>query len=280
MQKTWAVYTRELGSYFSSQIIYVIAAVFIIIVGNMFKNAFFQFADESMRLLRMTWQFGSQNVNLININGVALGVFSYINLMLLLITPLLTMRLYAEEKRNGTMELLTTSPITTTQVLLGKYLSCLTIYTLLTGLTAVFMLLLGFYSEVEFVGLPFLESLKIIPTFTQLDMGPIILSYIGTFMLGVAIIPIGMFFSSLTENQIVAAFTSLSVLLVLWILLRTALQFSYPWNEIIAYISLSEHQNLLKLGFFGIKHVVFYMTVSLFWLVLTWMSVESARWRQ
>lgn len=262
MQKSWAVFIRELKSYFSSQIIYIIAAMFVLIVGSMFRNAFFQFASDSMRLLRMTVQFGNDNIGLININSVSMKVFNYINFMLLLITPILTMRLYAEERRSGTMELLVTSPVTTAQVLLGKYFSCLTIYSLLVALTMVFMFLLAVFSK------------------WTLDIGPVITSYFGTFLLGMAIIPIGLFFSSLTENQIVAAFTSLSVILALWILVLTAKLFAYPLNEIIAFISLSDHLETMKFGFFGVRHVVYYVTVSVFWLVLTWMSVESARWRQ
>jgi ABC-2 type transport system permease protein len=262
MQKSWAVFIRELKSYFSSQIIYVIAAMFVLVVGSMFRNAFFKFASDSMYLLRMTVQFGNQNVGLININSVAMKVFSYINFMLLLVTPILTMRLYAEERRNGTMELLVTSPITTTQVLLGKFFSCLAIYSLLMSLTMVFMLLLAFYSG------------------WTLDIGPVITSYLGTFFLGTAIIPIGLFFSSLTENQIVAAFTSFAVLFALWLLVLTSKLFAYPMNEIIAFISLSDHLETMALGFLGIRHIVYYITVSSFWLVLTWMSVESARWRQ
>ncbi|MFC1485550.1 ABC transporter permease [Candidatus Latescibacterota bacterium] len=262
MRKSWAIYLRELKSYFSMHIIYVIAVVFVLIIGNIFRISFFQFASRSMEILRMTIQFGYDTQQLININGVSLAVFNYINFLLLLITPLLTMRLYAEEKRNGTMELLVTSPITTTQVLLGKFFSCMTIYSILLALTVVFMFILAFFSK------------------WTLDPGPVISSYIGTLLLGMSIIPIGMFFSSLTENQIVAAFTSLSTLFALWILLISSRLFSYPFNEVISYISIAGHQDTFKLGLIGIKDIFYYVTVSIFWLVLTWMSVESARWRQ
>ena len=262
MRKSWAVYIRELKSYFSSQIIYIIAAVFVLIIGNIFRTAFFQFASRSMEIVRMTIQYGYDTQQLININGVSLGLFSYINFMLLLITPLLTMRLYAEEKRNGTMELLITSPITTSQVLFGKFFSCMTIYSFLLMLTVVYMFIIAFFSR------------------WTLDPGPVISSYLGSFLLGTAIIPIGMFFSSLTENQIVAAFTTLSVLLALWILLISSQLFSYPLNEVISYLSIAGHQDTFKIGLVGFKDILYYMTVSIFWLFLTWMSIESARWRQ
>ena len=146
---------------------------------------------------------------------------------------------------------------------MGKFLSCYTIYALLTALTGLFMFLLAFFSR------------------GGLDLGPIFTSYIGTLLLGLAIIPVGMFFSSLTENQIVAAFSALTSLLVLWILIiMVSRLFGYPVSQAIAYISLADHLDYFKLGYFGIRHVVYYLSTSLFWLVLTWMSIESARWRQ
>ena len=155
-----------------------------------------------------------------------------------------------------------TSPITTTQVLLGKFFSCLSIYTLMVLLTASFMIITAIQSK------------------GQLDLGPVITSYFGTLLYGTAIIPIGMFSSSLTENQIVAAVISLSIILGLWILIFSAQFFNYPFNDFVAYISLSEHLESFGRGFVGIKHIVYYLSMSLFWLVLTGMFVESARWRQ
>ncbi len=184
------------------------------------------------------------------------------NLFMLIIVPMLTMRLYAEEKKSGTMELLMTSPITTSQVLLGKFFSCFTIYTLMVMLTSFFMVILTIQSN------------------GQLDIGPVISSYLGTLLLGVAIIPIGIFSSSLTENQIVAAIITLSVILGLWILDISAQFFNYPINEFILFASISEHLNSFTLGFIGIKHIFYYLSVSVFWLTLSWMNVESARWRQ
>src|SRR3989339_741437 len=143
MQNMLAVYKRELGSYFTSQIFYIISAVFIFVIGNMYKNVFFEFAQKSMQLLKYPWNYGDANLNFINVNVVSMQTFQYMNFILLLIVPLLTMRLYAEEKKSGTMELLMTSPITTTQVLIGKFLSCFTIYSFMVMLTVAFMVILN-----------------------------------------------------------------------------------------------------------------------------------------
>jgi len=262
MKNIIAVYSRELKSYFSSQIFYIISAVFVFVVGYMFKNVFFEFATRSMRQLRYKWDYGDTGIDFININMVSLQTFNYINFLLLLIVPLLTMRLYAEEKKSGTMELLMTSPITTTQVLLGKFFSCLTIYTFMVILTSAFMVIMAIQSR------------------GQLDFAPVVASYIGTLLYGAAIIPIGMFSSSFTENQIVAAVVSLSLLLGLWLLIFSAQFLNYPYNDFVAFLSLPEHLESFNRGFVGVKHAVYYLSMSLFWLTLTGMTVESARWRQ
>ena len=262
MQNMLAVYKRELGSYFTSQIFYIISAVFIFVIGNMYKNVFFEFAQKSMQLLKYAWNYGDANLNFINVNVVSMQTFQYMNFILLLIVPLLTMRLYAEEKKSGTMELLMTSPITTTQVLIGKFLSCFTIYSFMVMLTVAFMVILNIQAN------------------GQLDVRPVLSSYAGTLLLGAALIPIGMFASSLTENQIIAAVISLSIMLGLWVLIFSSQFFNPPYNELVAFISLPEHLESFSLGFIGVKHIVYYISMSLFWLVLTGLSVESARWRQ
>lgn len=262
MKNMLAIYKREMESYFTSQTFYIISAVFIFVIGNMYKNVFFEFAQKSMQLLKYSWNYGDSNLTFINVNVVSMQTFQYMNFVLLLIVPLLTMRLYSEEKKMGTMELLLTSPIKTSEVLLGKFLSCFTIYTFMVMLTVAFMVILDIQSK------------------GQLDVRPIISSYAGTLLLGAALIPIGMFASSLTENQIISAVISLSIMLGLWVLIFSSQFFGSPFNEIVAFISLPEHLESFSLGFIGIKHIVYYISMSLFWLVLTGMSVESARWRQ
>ena len=220
MRNVLAVYFKELKSYFSSQIFYIISAVFMLVIGNTFKNEFFKFAMDSMRIVKYVMEFSGSGVEFINVNAVSFKTFNFINFILLLIVPLLTMRLYAEEKKNGTMEFIMTSPITTLQVLLGKFFSCLTIYSLMVMLTVSFMIILTVQSD------------------GQLDLRPVISSYLGTILLGVAIIPIGIFFSSVTENQIISAFMSMSVLLALWILISNDKFFRLPYNQYIAVISI------------------------------------------
>ena len=261
MNNIFAVYKRELKSYFVSPIFYILASVFLIITGNAFKDTFFRFASDTMRLLRLAQNYGGR-IQLINVNACVSGLFSIMNFILLLIVPLLTMRLYAEEKRNGTMELLMTSPITTTEVLFGKFLSCLSIYFFMVACTIVFNILMMFYSK------------------GNLDWGLVLTGYMGTLLLGTAIIPIGMFFSSLTENQIVAAALTTTFILGMWLLIFTANFLQPPLKFFIMYFSLNFHLDSFSVGYLVIKHIVYYLSVSTFFLFITGISVESTRWRQ
>ncbi|MFC1528461.1 ABC transporter permease, partial [Candidatus Latescibacterota bacterium] len=243
MRNFWAVYTRELKSYFLSPIFYILAIVFMVVTGNSFKDAFFAFARQTMQLLRMAENY-SVEIPLINVNHVAINMFSLINIFFLLVVPLLTMRLYAEEKKNGTMELLMTSPVTTSQVLMGKFFSCLTVYFIMMILTLSFNIILAIYSK------------------GKLDWGPIISGYVGTLLLGTSIIAIGMFFSSLTENQIVAATLTVMFVFGLWLLLFTANFLAPPLNHFVAYLSLSSHMNSFADGYVGIKHILYYFSMT------------------
>lgn len=261
MRNACAVYTREIKSYFVSPILYIIAAVFILVVGNMFKDNFFNFASTTMRLLRYATNYGGE-IPIQNVNTVAMDMFAFMNFTFILIVPLLTMRLYAEEKKTGTMELLMTSPITTVQVLLGKFFSCLTIFFFMTALTVVFVVIMFIQSN------------------NKLDIGPVLSSYLGSILFGATIISIGMFFSSLTENQIVAAAVTLTFLMGLWLLVISARLLDPPFNDIVRFLSLNDHLDSFSRGFIGIKHIVYYLSMTVFWLFMTGINVESARWRQ
>ncbi|MFC1606926.1 ABC transporter permease [Candidatus Latescibacterota bacterium] len=261
MRNALAVYVREIKSYFLSPILYILAGVFILVVGNMFKDSFFRFASETMRLLRYATNTGGE-IPIRNINTVAAEMFAFMHFIFLLLVPMLTMRLYAEEKKTGTMELLMTSPVTTMQVLLGKFFSCLTIYFFMVLLTISFIIVM------------------IVQSSGKLDIGPILSSYLGSLLFGATIISIGMFFSSLTENQIVAASVTLVFLMGMWLLVFSARFLDPPFNGFVSYLSLNEHLESFTRGFIGIKHIAYYLSMTVFWLFLTGINVESARWRQ
>jgi ABC-2 type transport system permease protein len=178
----------------------------------------------------------------------------------LLVVPMLTMRLFAEEKKSGTIELLMTSPITTVQVILGKFFACLSLYVLIVAMTLVYCGILELYSKP--------------------DWGPIFSGYLGYILLGGAFITVGILASALTENQVVAVLLSFGMLLLLWLIDWSA-SFAGPTAaRIIEYLSFIRHLQDFQRGVIDTKDVVFYLSFIFFGLFLTTRIIESRRWRR
>jgi ABC-2 type transport system permease protein len=238
------IFKKELRSHFSSLIAYVVIAMFLIVAGYSFYTYLVMFltfvgADLKVRL----WQF----------------TFHYLRFAPLTLIPLLTMRLFAEEKKMGTIELLFTAPVRDFDIIMGKYAACLLVYMLMLALTLLYPALIALYFTVE--------------------PGPLLSCYLGLFLLGAACIACGTFVSSLTENQIVASIVTIALLLTLW---------NLDWNEGIAgsqviailhQVSLSEHfLNFIK-GVIDTNSVIYYVSLVCFFLFLTRCSLASRAWR-
>ena len=173
---------------------------------------------------------------------------------------MLTMRLYAEEKKTGTIELLITSPISSVQVLLGKFFACFSLYAIIVSLTMVYFFILEAY------GSP--------------DWGPIFSGYLGYLFLGATFISVGILASALTENQIVAVLLSFGILLMFWLIDWSA-SFAGPTAaKILQYVSFIEHLEDFQRGVIDSRDVVFYLSFTFFCLFLTTRVVESRRWRR
>jgi len=238
------IFAKELRSYFSSLIAYVVIAMFLVVAGYSFYTYLVMFltfvgADLKVGL----WQY----------------TFHYLRFAPLTLIPLLTMRLFAEEKKMGTIELLFTSPVRDFDIIMGKYCACLLVYALMLVLTLLYPALIALYFSIE--------------------PGPLLTCYLGLLLLGAACIACGTFVSSLTENQIVASIVTVAVLLTLW---------NLDWNEGIAgaravavlhQVSLSEHfLNFIK-GVIDTDSVVYYLSLVFFFLFLTRCSLASRSWR-
>ena len=255
MRNFFPIFKKELASYFTSPIAYVVYCMFLIIVGYLFYSGISFFSILSFQSLN--------NPNLAQGLNVTEGVFRplYLNMgvILLLMMPLLTMRLFAEEKKSGTIELLLTNPIRDVEVLLGKYAACMAVYVIMLLLTALF------------------------PVFTTLvgspEAGPILSSYFGLLLLGASFVAIGTLVSSLTENQIIAAAVTFGILLLLWVISWSA-SFAGPvWGTFLLHLSATEHfQNFAK-GVLDTQDIIYYLNLSVFCLFLTLRSLESKRWR-
>jgi len=198
---------------------------------------------------------GPMNVN----QQMIRGVFDNSMVIFLFVVPLITMRAYAEEKRSGTIELLMTSPITDFQIVMGKFLGAMSLYGAMLGITLIHIAVLFAYGNPEWK--------------------PILTGYLGLVLLGGCFVSVGLFFSSLTKNQIVAGMFTFVVLLLLWVIGWIG-NFSGPTVErVTSYLSLTSHVDDFLRGVIDSQHIVYYLSFITFGLFLTAKAVDSERWR-
>ncbi|MDX9755339.1 MAG: ABC transporter permease [bacterium] len=263
MSNFLAIYKRELRSFFFSPLAYTIYFLFIVICSVFFYLYFSSYIKYSemlmMQQMRMGGAGGPQLPNFTEF--VLLGLTNVMAFILLFVLPILTMRLFSEEKRMGTIELLMTYPLKDSEVLLGKFLAALTVF-------AGMLILTLFYPVITY----FIDS-------SQTYFPAIFASYFGVFMLGTAFMALGIFFSSLTENQLISSLVSFITLLVLWMI--GFVDDLYPGiiGSICNEISIYAHFEQFSKGVIDTGHVAYYGLFTLFFLFATLRILESNRWR-
>jgi ABC-2 type transport system permease protein len=250
-----AVFKKETRLYFGSPVAYVVFAFFLLISGWFFSQIFLFYSDASMRSF-MQPQF-AQNLSVTE--NVMRPLFTNMSVVLLFFIPMLTMRLFAEEKKSGTIELLLTYPVRDGEVLLGKYLASLFLLIVLLALTLVYPLLVSIFTRVEW--------------------GPVLTGYLGLLLTGATFLAVGVLVSSLTENQIVAGFGAFGILLAFWIVGWGAEWASGNLRAVLQYVSIPEHIDAFSRGVIDTKDVVYYASAIALALFLTLRSLESKRWR-
>ncbi|HET7876292.1 MAG TPA: ABC transporter permease [Methylomirabilota bacterium] len=250
-----ALFKKEMRLFFGSPVAYVVFAFFLVISGWFYSQIFLYYSDISMRAF-MQPGFG-QNLNVTE--NVLRPLFSNMSVVLLFFIPMLTMRLFAEEKRSGTAELLLTYPIRDGEVLAGKFLAVAALYAILLALTLLYP--------------------GITAHFTRLEWGAVLTGYLGLLLIGCAFLAVGVLVSSLTENQIVAGFATFGILLAFWIVGWGA-EFAGPrFRALLQYLSMTEHMDGFSRGLIDTKDLVYYASVIALSLYLTLRSLESKRWR-
>jgi ABC-2 type transport system permease protein len=254
MSNFWPIFKRELKVYFTSPIAYAMLFIFLVITGYFFYSNVAYYALVAMQAARNPY---TEGVNIIDM--VLSPLFGNISVVMLLMLPVLTMRLFSEEKKSGTYELLFSYPLRDTEVLLGKYLAALTVFTLMIGLTGLYQLLLWNLGVAE--------------------PGVVLAGYLGLFMAGAAFIALGIFISSLTENQIVAAVISFGLLLLFWVVGWSSSVVGPPFASVFEYISLVTHLMNFAKGLIDTADLAYYLCFIFFFLFLTLRSLESKRWR-
>ncbi|MCH8312105.1 MAG: ABC transporter permease subunit [Nitrospinae bacterium] len=255
MRNAWVVAKRDLGSYFNSPVFYVVTTVFLMIYSFIFFQILTFFSFQSVQ----AGQFRGMNVGL-NLNDMVIEPsFHNMAVTLLLIIPALTMRSFADEKKSKTYALLLSSPIDLKEIIFGKFLACMTVVTvmvLLSSYNVGFLLILG-----------------------EPEIGPIVTSYLGILLMSGCYVGIGVFASSLTDNQIIAAVIAFGMSLFMWIIGWAAQAASAEMGELLHYLSLVDHMQRFLKGIVDTSDVVYYLSFILFFLFLTHRVLDSERWR-
>jgi len=230
--------------------------MFLLVSGYLFYTIVITASVQTRMMLRM-----QQMIPQMNINDVILTPsLRNLSVILLLIVPILTMRTLAEERKQKTSELLLTSPVTVTQIVLGKYCAVLALYALMLGLTLYMPLLLS--------------------RFGVISWWPVLSSYLGLFLVGAVFLSVGLLASSLTENQMIAAITSFSLLLVMWLLgWAGAVTADSQFGTLLTNLSILQHLNNFLQGLIDTKDVVYLLGLVAIGLFLTHRVLESQRWR-
>lgn len=254
MRNMWIVCQKELRSYFVSPIAYILFIIYAAIFGFFFWNMVGAFVYYSMES-QLRGEMFPMNLN----DQVIRQLFGNINVINLLIIPLMTMRLFAEEKRNGTIELLATSPIRDGEVIFGKWLASVILYAAMLLFTCLNFLFLFKY------GNP--------------DWKPMAVSLLGVLLQAAALLAIGIFISTLTKNQIIAGAVTFGVCLLIFVLGWVG-EFQYStWAQVMTYMSTTTHMQSFLKGVIDTKDAIYYVSAIFLGLFLTARSLESLRWR-
>lgn len=254
MRNVWIIWRKEMRSYFVSPVAYLLLVMFAVIFGFFFWNILNYFVFTGMES-QMRGEMMPMNVN----EQVIRPLLSNVGVIGLFFIPMITMRLFAEEKRTGTIELLVTSPVRDGEIIMGKWLAALTLYACLLLLSALNFVFLFTY------GHP--------------DWKPLAIGYLGLLLQAGALLAIGMFISTLTKNQIIAGATTFGVCLLLWVLEWVGGYETATWATVLSYMSVVTHIGSFSKGLLDSKDAVYYVSLTFLGIFFTARSLESLRWR-
>jgi ABC-2 type transport system permease protein len=254
MRNVLLICQKELKSYFASPIAYAVMALFGLIFGFGFYTASRDYVLFSMRS-QMMGQQQPMNVN----EQIIRPLLGFAGTIALFLIPMITMRLIAEEKRTGTIELLLTSPIKDIEIILGKWLGAMLLYMCVLGMSMINIALLFIW------GKP--------------DWRPVLVAYLGLLLQGGCLLAIGTLVSTMTKNQIVAGGVTFFLSLLLWLLSWFTAFDSTVTAQVVNYLSIVTHMENFSKGVLDSKDVVFYLSMIFFSLFLASRSMESLRWR-
>ena len=243
MRNITTIMTKELRAYFTSPIAYAALFVFLLIIGIVFNLQ-----------KTMTPQYGP------GAQADMQGLTSSMVFVLILLSPIVTMRLLAEEKNSGTLEILMASPVREYEVVLGKYLAAVILYGIMMVVTFEFPIFLRIYARP--------------------DLPPMIVAYIGWMLCGASFLAVGVMTSSITRSQIAAGFLALGILLVLWLIgIFGRYGAGSVYADALRQISILEHLEEFDRGTLALKSVALFLGLIVFFLFASVRAAESLRWR-
>jgi ABC-2 type transport system permease protein len=239
-----AIAGKELRLYFTSFLFYALAAVFLVLAGYFFyTNLGFFVVMGGMDLPRGLWQYE----------------FLDIQRLLLVLVPLLTMRLLAEERKLGTLELLWTYPVRDAEIIAGKFLGCLAVVTLLLAATALYPLTIA--------------------RFYPVDAGPLVAGYLGLWLLAAGFVACGLCVSALTESQLVASAATYGLLLFFWVVTWNEAAVNEVTRQLLVPFSLFDRFYAFAVGAIDTRNVVYLVLFTTAFLSLTFFALDARRWR-
>jgi ABC-2 type transport system permease protein len=262
MKGIYAIYRKEMSHYFVSPIAYIIGGVFLFLTGFFFTRVLSSVIEQAFEAGMQSMQFGGAGASYDVPSLTIRYFFGVLSSILLFLTPMLTMSVYAEERKRGTIELLMTSPITDAQIVLGKFFASLSLLIIMLAPTLAYSIFMFLHSEPA-------APWKIL-----------FCAYLGVLLLGGALLALGSLFSSLTENQIIAAVLTLGVFLILWVIDFGARNTSSGIGAVVSYLSVVKHYDDFTRGILDSGNVVFYLSLILLSIFLTIRSLDSMRWRR
>lgn len=257
MRNVWAVAYRELRSYFVSPIAYVVLAGYLLLSGWFFWNLLSMFS----RYVTIYSSFQRPDIlEQLNLNDMVVApLLQNMVVVFMILMPLVTMRLFAEERSQGTDELLLTSPVSTLEIALGKFLGAGIFFAVMLGCAGLYPAVLLYYGDPE--------------------VGPVLTGYLGLLLIGLSFIALGLFTSTLTGNQIVAAVSAFVLNLLVFVIGWPADAVGERMGAVLRYLSLPEHFQNLAQGLIESPDLIYFASLITAALFLTQRSLESLRWR-
>ena len=254
--KFTALLKKELNIFFSMPIAYAVITVFLVLSGYFFSSITDYYAMISMRSMN---QYAKGMMDLSMMEGIFRPYFRNMVVVLILMIPLITMRLFAEEKREGTAELLFTYPVSDLAVVMAKFMSALAVFGAMIAGS--------------------LSSFIILRIGTAYEILPVLAGFLGLLMIGSAFIMLGIFISSLTESQIVAAVISFGVLLFVLVIPWAAGSVGPFWGAVLKGFSVVEHFDSFAKGVLDTADITYFISFFALFLFMTLRVLESKQWR-